>query len=51
MSRTAHLFLDDLGAALGIDVQAVRFTGTGVLAGPYPMTDLGAACLAGAEGA
>jgi crotonobetainyl-CoA:carnitine CoA-transferase CaiB-like acyl-CoA transferase len=51
MSRTAHLFLDDLGAALGIDVQAVRFTGTGVLAGPYPMTDLGAACLAGAGAA
>jgi crotonobetainyl-CoA:carnitine CoA-transferase CaiB-like acyl-CoA transferase len=51
MSRTAHLFLDDLGAALGIDVQAVRFTGTGVLPGPYPMTDLGAACLAGAGAA
>ena len=51
MSRTAHRFLDDLGAALGIDVQSVRFTGAGVLAGPYPMTDLGAACLAGAGAA
>ena len=51
MSRTAHLFLDDLGAALAVDVQTVRFTGTGVLPGPYPMTDLGAACLAGAGAA
>ena len=51
MSRTAHRFLDDLGAALGLDVQSVRFTGAGALAGPYPMTDLGAACLAGAGAA
>ncbi len=47
----ARLFLADLGAALGIDVRSVAFTGTGVLAGPYPMTDLGAACLAGAGAA
>jgi crotonobetainyl-CoA:carnitine CoA-transferase CaiB-like acyl-CoA transferase len=51
MSRAAHRFLDDLGAALEIDVRSVRFTGAGVLAGPYPMTDLGAACLAGAGAA
>jgi crotonobetainyl-CoA:carnitine CoA-transferase CaiB-like acyl-CoA transferase len=51
MNRAAHRFLDDLGAALGIDVRSVRFTGAGVLAGPYPMTDLGAACLAGAGAA
>jgi crotonobetainyl-CoA:carnitine CoA-transferase CaiB-like acyl-CoA transferase len=47
----AHGFLDDLGAALGVDVRRVRFTGAGVLAGPYSMTDLGAACLAGAGAA
>lgn len=51
MSRAARRFLCDLGAVLGIDVRAVAFTGTGVLAGPYPMTDLGAACLAGAGAA
>lgn len=45
MSRAAQSFLADLGAALAIDVRSVAFTGTGVLAGPYPMTDLGAACL------
>jgi crotonobetainyl-CoA:carnitine CoA-transferase CaiB-like acyl-CoA transferase len=51
MSPAARLFLADLGAALGIDVRAVEFTGTGVLAAPYSMTDLGAACLAGAGAA
>lgn len=51
MSRAAQSFLADLGAALAIDVRSVAFTGTGVLAGPYPMTDLGAACLAGAGAA
>jgi crotonobetainyl-CoA:carnitine CoA-transferase CaiB-like acyl-CoA transferase len=51
MSAAAHQFLADLGAALGIDVQAVRFTGIGVLGAPYRMTDLGAACLAGAGAA
>jgi crotonobetainyl-CoA:carnitine CoA-transferase CaiB-like acyl-CoA transferase len=51
MSRAARLFLADLGTALGIDVGSVAFTGTGVLAGPYPMTDLGTACLAGAGAA
>jgi len=51
MSPAAHLFLADLGAALGIDVHAVEFTGTGVLGAPYSMTDLGAACLAGAGAA
>jgi crotonobetainyl-CoA:carnitine CoA-transferase CaiB-like acyl-CoA transferase len=51
MSRAARLFLADLGAALGIDVAAVEFTGTGVLGAPYPMTDLGSACLAGAGAA
>jgi crotonobetainyl-CoA:carnitine CoA-transferase CaiB-like acyl-CoA transferase len=51
MSRAAELFLADLGAALGIDVAPVRFTGSGVLAAPFPMTDLGAACLAGAGAA
>jgi hypothetical protein len=47
MSRAAPLFLADLGTALGIDVGSVAFTGTGVLADLYPMTDFGAACLAG----
>ena len=42
MSRAASRFLADLGAALGIDVRPVAFTGTGMLAGPYPMTDLDA---------
>jgi crotonobetainyl-CoA:carnitine CoA-transferase CaiB-like acyl-CoA transferase len=51
MSRAARQFLGDLGAALGTDVRAVQFTGTGVLGGPYSMTDLGAACLAGAGAA
>jgi crotonobetainyl-CoA:carnitine CoA-transferase CaiB-like acyl-CoA transferase len=51
MSRAAQSFLADLGAALAIDVRSVAFTGTGVLAGPYPMTDLGVACLAGAGAA
>jgi crotonobetainyl-CoA:carnitine CoA-transferase CaiB-like acyl-CoA transferase len=51
MSPTAHLFLADLGAALGINVGGVEFTGTGVLGAPYSMTDLGAACLAGAGAA
>jgi crotonobetainyl-CoA:carnitine CoA-transferase CaiB-like acyl-CoA transferase len=48
MTRAAHRFLADIGAALGIDVRSAAFTGTGVLAAPYSMTDLGAACLAGA---
>jgi crotonobetainyl-CoA:carnitine CoA-transferase CaiB-like acyl-CoA transferase len=51
MSRAAELFLADIGAALEIDVGPARFTGTGVLAAPFPMTDLGAACLAGAGAA
>jgi crotonobetainyl-CoA:carnitine CoA-transferase CaiB-like acyl-CoA transferase len=51
MSRAAELFLADIGAALGIDVGPARFTGTGVLVAPFPMTDLGAACLAGAGAA
>jgi crotonobetainyl-CoA:carnitine CoA-transferase CaiB-like acyl-CoA transferase len=51
MSRAAQLFLADIGAALGIDVGPARFAGTGVLAAPFPMTDLGAACLAGAGAA
>ena len=51
MSRAAHQFLADLGAALGIDTGTVEFTGTGVLGAPYSMTDLGAACLAGAGAA
>jgi hypothetical protein len=51
MSDAAHAFLSDVAAALDIDAGAVRFTGTGVLGGPYPMTDLGAACLAGAGAA
>jgi crotonobetainyl-CoA:carnitine CoA-transferase CaiB-like acyl-CoA transferase len=51
MSRAAQLFLSDIGAALGIDVRAVQFTGTGVLGAPYSMTDLGAACMAGAGAA
>jgi crotonobetainyl-CoA:carnitine CoA-transferase CaiB-like acyl-CoA transferase len=51
VSRAAEAFLADLGAALRIDVGPVRFTGTGVLAAPFPMTDLGAACLAGAGAA
>ena len=51
MSAAAGLFLADLGAALGIDVGAVEFTGAGVLGAPYAMTDLGAACLAGAGAA
>ena len=51
MSPAAHLFLADLGDALGIDVEAVRFTGAGVLGAPFAMTDLGAACLAGAGAA
>src|ERR1700749_835936 len=51
MSRAAELFLADIGAALGIDVAPARFTGSGVLAAPFPMTDLGAACLAGAGAA
>src|ERR1700743_2725003 len=51
MSRVAELFLADIGAALGIDVAPARFTGSGVLAAPFPMTDLGAACLAGAGAA
>lgn len=51
MSRAAQLFLADLGAALGIEAGAVEFTGTGVLGAPYSMTDLGAACLAGAGAA
>jgi crotonobetainyl-CoA:carnitine CoA-transferase CaiB-like acyl-CoA transferase len=46
----ADRFLADAGAALGLATDAVRFTGRGVLAGPYAMTDLGAACL-GAAGA
>lgn len=48
MSPAALHFLAGLGAALGIDVGGVEFTGTGVLGAPYAMTDLGAACLAGA---
>src|SRR6185437_12426514 len=51
MTAAAQLFLGDLGAALGIDVGAVKFSGTGVLGAPYAMTDLGAACLAGAGAA
>ena len=51
MSRAAELFLADIGAALGIDVGPARFTGSGVLAAPFPMTDLGAACLASAGAA
>jgi crotonobetainyl-CoA:carnitine CoA-transferase CaiB-like acyl-CoA transferase len=51
MSPTARLFLADLGAALGIDVGPAEFTGTGVLGAPFSMTDLGAACLAGAGAA
>ena len=31
MSRAAHRFLADLGAALGTDVRSVTFTGTGVI--------------------
>jgi crotonobetainyl-CoA:carnitine CoA-transferase CaiB-like acyl-CoA transferase len=51
MSDAARSFLADLGAALDIDVRTVEFTGAGALGGPYPMTDLGAACLAGAGAA
>ncbi len=51
MSPTARLFLADLSAALGIDAGPAEFTGTGVLGAPYSMTDLGAACLAGAGAA
>jgi crotonobetainyl-CoA:carnitine CoA-transferase CaiB-like acyl-CoA transferase len=51
VTRAARQFLADLGAALGIDVAAVQFTGTGVLGAPCAMTDLGAACLAGAGAA
>jgi crotonobetainyl-CoA:carnitine CoA-transferase CaiB-like acyl-CoA transferase len=51
VSRAADRFLADLGAAVGIEVGPARFTGTGVLAAPFPMTDLGAACLAGAGAA
>ncbi|HEX3963054.1 MAG TPA: CoA transferase [Trebonia sp.] len=51
MSPAARVFLADLGAALGIDVRAVEFTGAGALGAPYAMTDLGAACLAGAGAA
>jgi crotonobetainyl-CoA:carnitine CoA-transferase CaiB-like acyl-CoA transferase len=51
VSTAAHQFLAALGAALGIDVGEAAFTGTGVLGSPYAMTDLGAACLAGAGAA
>ena len=47
MSRAARRFLADLGAALELDVRAVEFTGAGVLAGPYPMTDLAGGAWAG----